>query len=335
LNDKLGKGKVIDVLLTPANRDELAAALRAAAHDRVSLQSASLDLGRLNRVCRYAPEDLTVTAEAGLTLRGLQTELGRHGQWLPVDPPGADDLSLATILDHDLSGPRRQGHGTIREHLIGLRVALADGRIIRSGGEVVKNVAGYDLMKLFVGARGSLGVIVEAAFKLLPRPASESFLRWSGRSWEHLAEMFEAVQESPITPVVFDAHRLSPTDRDAAVASVVLGFAGTAAEVAWQLSEVNALGPLGPTGEPTTLDYAAQFARENSRAMVKESVLPSRLVETLRLVSPAPFVARAGLGVLYHRGSPVTSPPPVPSLWLRRVKETFDPSGLFPEAPGL
>jgi glycolate oxidase FAD binding subunit len=84
--------------------------------------------------------------------------------------------SIAEILNSNASGPRRLGYGTIREHLLGITVAMADGRLIHSGGKVVKNVAGYDLCKLFVGSRGSLGVLVEATFKVGPLPEVERFV---------------------------------------------------------------------------------------------------------------------------------------------------------------
>src|SRR5438552_3360089 len=107
---------------------------------------------------------MTVTVETGLTLAALQARLAERGQWLPIDPPNPQTATLADILNANGSGPHRFGFGTIREHLLGLTVALADGRLIHSGGKVVKNVAGYDLCKLFVGSHGTLGVAVEATF---------------------------------------------------------------------------------------------------------------------------------------------------------------------------
>jgi len=120
-----------------------------------------VELGALNRVVAHSPEDLTVTVQTGLTLLALQSELKKRGQWLPVDPPHPDRLTIRELLEENISGPRRFGWGTIRDYLLGTRVALADGRIIKSGGRVVKNVAGYDLAKVFVGSRGTLGVMAE------------------------------------------------------------------------------------------------------------------------------------------------------------------------------
>src|SRR5262249_53895914 len=153
------------MILRPSNKDELVQGLRAVAQQSDGTERVErVDLRALDRLVEHTPEDLTVTVEAGLTLARLQEALARRGQWLAIDPPNPESLSIGALLSTNASGPRRFGFGTIREHLIGLQVALADGRLVRSGGKVVKNVAGYDLLKLFIGARDSLGFIVEATF---------------------------------------------------------------------------------------------------------------------------------------------------------------------------
>jgi len=320
--------------LRPPTAEELAAALKSA--QRTGEPLGPVDLSALNRILRYAPEDLTVTVEAGITLGALQAELGRHGQWLPIDPPGAENLSIAEVLDANLSGPHRHGHGTIREYLIGLRVALADGRIIHSGGEVVKNVAGYDLLKLFVGARRTLGIIVEAAFKLLPRPAMQTVVAADAHSWEEAARLTEQVLENAITPVVMDLHNVGVPA--GTVARLVLSFAGTSDEVTWQLGEARGLG----IEQPSSLEYAIGFHRGTTATEITHhlSVLQSRLVETLKNLEQqgaVSFVARAGQGIVEFRGSrPPASggavPIPVPAL-VHRIKEIFDPAHILPALP--
>ena len=120
-----------------------------------------LSLRRLGRLLEHEPGDLTVTAEAGMTVAGLQTALRARGQWLSLDPPDAERATLGGVVAANASGPRRQLYGTVRDLLIGLTVVTADGALVRGGGKVVKNVAGYDLPKLFVGSYGTLGIIVE------------------------------------------------------------------------------------------------------------------------------------------------------------------------------
>ncbi|GAC1657256.1 MAG: FAD-binding oxidoreductase [Candidatus Dormibacteraceae bacterium] len=130
----------------------------------------------LDRLVDYTPTDLTVTVEAGMRLEALQRVLGEAGQFLPLDPFGGPGHTIGGLLATAWSGPLRLRYGTARDYLIGLRVALADGRLARSGGRVVKNVSGYDLNKLHLGALGSLGVIVEASFKVFPAPLHEETL---------------------------------------------------------------------------------------------------------------------------------------------------------------
>src|SRR5439155_25100635 len=125
-----------------------------------------------------------------------------------IDPPNTEKLSIGDLLSKNWSGPRRFGYGTIRDYVIGMKVALADGRIISSGGKVVKNVAGYDLGKLFIGSGGSLGTIVEATFKLRPVPEAEQFVQARCGSLENAGMLLEAVVAADVTPVVLDFHNL-------------------------------------------------------------------------------------------------------------------------------
>ncbi|GAB4460431.1 MAG: FAD-binding oxidoreductase [Armatimonadaceae bacterium] len=129
-----------------------------------------LDMSGLNRVIGHEPGDLTTTVQAGVTLDALQDALEQHNQFLPLDPPHSHRATLGGILATDAYGASAQGHGTARDWLIGITVVDGAGRIVRGGGKVVKNVTGYDLPKLHIGALGTLGIIVEATFKVAPRP---------------------------------------------------------------------------------------------------------------------------------------------------------------------
>lgn len=126
----------------------------------------------LNRVLEHEPGDLTTIVESGMRLSDLQAHLAQHGQRLSLDPPG--DPTIGACLAGDLSGPRRHRYGSMRDLVIGVTVVLADGTIASSGGRVVKNVAGYDLGKLFSGSRGRLGLIARVALRLHPLPAAEA-----------------------------------------------------------------------------------------------------------------------------------------------------------------
>ncbi|MEW6271592.1 MAG: FAD-binding oxidoreductase, partial [Thermodesulfobacteriota bacterium] len=135
-----------------------------------------LTLDRLDRVREHAAADMTVTAEAGCTLAALDATLATVGQWLPLDPPAPDATTVGGLIAANLSGPLRASQGTVRDLLLGLRWIGPDGALVSGGGRVVKNVAGYDLPKVHVGALGTLGVVAEATFKLRPRPERERAL---------------------------------------------------------------------------------------------------------------------------------------------------------------
>jgi glycolate oxidase subunit GlcD len=135
---------------------------------------------RLTRMIRHEPADLVATAEAGLTLNDFQKQIGLAGQWLPIDPPDDGRATLGGVVATGLGGPHSFGFGLPRSFVIGMRVLLADGRSIKAGGNVVKNVAGYDLCKLFTGSYGTLGLITELTFKLRPLPAESRTVVASG-----------------------------------------------------------------------------------------------------------------------------------------------------------
>ena len=136
----------------------------------------ALDVSSLDRIVAYEPDDLTITVEAGVTLKRVQALLAEHGQYLSVDPPPDDRVTIGGMLATARPGAWREHVPGVRDLVLGVQVALPDGTLVRSGGRVVKNVSGYDLHRLHTGALGALGVIVEASFKLAPLPtATRSF----------------------------------------------------------------------------------------------------------------------------------------------------------------
>jgi glycolate oxidase FAD binding subunit len=132
----------------------------------------ALDLTALSRIVEYEPDDLTITVEAGLSLAGLQKQLGEHGQYLSVDPPPDDRVTIGGLLATARPGAWRGHVAAARDLVLGITVVMPDGQFVRSGGRVVKNVSGYDLHRMHTGALGAFGVIVEASFKLAPLPAA-------------------------------------------------------------------------------------------------------------------------------------------------------------------
>lgn len=159
----------------------------------------ALCLRPMNRVTAFSPGDLVVSAEPGITLAELAAVLADQGLMLPYDPPAPAEATLGGLLSAGLSGPRRALYGTLRDLAISLRVALVDGCVIRTGAKVVKNVAGYDMTKLFIGARGTLGVVTEITLKLRPLPMHREMVLVRGPA-APLAELRSRIVHSPLVP---------------------------------------------------------------------------------------------------------------------------------------
>jgi glycolate oxidase FAD binding subunit len=146
-------------------------------------------------IVEHEPGDLTCIVEGSLRLSRLQSALAEHGQRFSLDPP--DDPTLAECLLDDLSGPLRHRFGTMRDLVIGVEVVLPDGTRAHSGGKVVKNVAGYDLGKLYCGSAGRLGVVERLALRLHPRPAAAQTIAVGAERWRE-------VQRSGLVPSAVD-----------------------------------------------------------------------------------------------------------------------------------
>ena len=159
-----------------------------------------LDLRGLAGIVEYNPGDLVVRAMAGTPLDVVQADLAEHGQFLALDPPEAG-ATLGGIVAAGASGPRRHRYGTARDLLIGVAAVLADGTVARAGGKVVKNVAGYDLMKIYTGSFGTLGVIVETTWRLHPRPPDRRVVTFAG----HDGALVRRLMHSALTPTAVEA----------------------------------------------------------------------------------------------------------------------------------
>ena len=130
-------------------------------------------LSDLHRLVQHTPADLTATVEAGITLGEFQEKLAQQGQFLPFDPPLPDRATVGGSLAAGTSGPLKWQFGNPRDFVIGMKVVQADGKVTKSGGQVVKNVSGYDMSRLHIGGLGTLGIIVEVSFKLAPLPQNQ------------------------------------------------------------------------------------------------------------------------------------------------------------------
>jgi glycolate oxidase FAD binding subunit len=179
---------------------------------------------RLNRIVEHAWGDMTATVEAGCTLAQLQQTLAEHGQRLALDPPWPEKATIGGILATNDSGALRIRFGSLRDLIIGITLALADGTLAKSGGKVVKNVAGYDLPKLATGSLGTLGIITQAIFRLHPIPRENRSLSFSAPDNAAMTALVLAILDSQLVPTGVQVRAAS-----SALPEIDLRFEGTAA----------------------------------------------------------------------------------------------------------
>src|SRR6266851_90204 len=274
--------------VTPASREELAEALRLADEHGQAVApvggGTQLDLGMppsrldvviettgLNKVVEYEPADLTVTVEAGIRFDELQKLLGEQGQFLALDPPAASGATIGGLIATNASGPLRFAYGTARDLVIGTRVANPDGNVTHAGGRVVKNVAGYDLNKLYVGSLGTLGIIVELSFTLAPIPPATNTVVGQFADANAARAVINAVVQSPLSPMAIEL--LGP--RAASAVSlpeallVVFRVGGYPQAVERQVRDLSALvGQRVETSATVWDELASMRAAANNRDLV-------------------------------------------------------------------
>jgi glycolate oxidase FAD binding subunit len=283
----------------------------------------ALETGKLTRLLEHEAPDLTCHVEAGMTLASLQAYLATKGQRLALDPPDAAQATIGGILASNASGPKRLRYGTARDVVIGLRVIQANGESTRSGGRVVKNVAGYDLNKLYIGSFGTLGVIVEANFKLHPLPPDERTLVLTYVNAADALQTVIALLGSTLSPCaieMIDAGAASDMSDYFGVAlpangyTLAINFEGSRSAVDRQIDDTRLMarkhGAL--MGDDISGEAQSQFwegVREHTQGLVtcKAAILVTQMATYLQQVEQvcrhheleAAIVAHAGNGILY------------------------------------
>ncbi|HEY2386163.1 MAG TPA: FAD-binding oxidoreductase [Candidatus Binatia bacterium] len=232
------------MLVTPDSRAALAASVGEAAARGATIVPLGLGAHRgigqaperydvalstraLARVVDYAPADMTVTVESGVTLAALETLLAAEGQWLPLLAPWPSRTTIGGLVAADLSGLLRGGQGRVRDYVIGVAMVTAQGREVRAGGRVVKNVAGYDLMKLMIGSLGTLAVVTEVTMKVRPRPETTRVIAFA--CGEREGGLRLAVHLANLDEVALAVVLLTGPDHDEPALCCILG--GVAADV--------------------------------------------------------------------------------------------------------
>lgn len=197
-----------------------------------------LSTSRLDQVLEYEPGDLTVTVEAGIRLAALQAKLAEHGQYLPLDPPYADRCTIGGITATNASGPSRFRYGSARDRVLGMRVVQSSGTVIKSGGKVVKNVAGYDLNKLYLGSFGTLGVITEVSLKLQPLPEIERTILLTFADVGEAVNVASEISGSQLLPTSLNLFLNGVPITDSPEPCLLIGLDGPPETVEWQIDTV-------------------------------------------------------------------------------------------------
>lgn len=363
---------------TPGSAQEAAALLRAS--ERVRIRGGGTRSGwghvtpapdlvlltaGLDSVVEHNEGDLTAVLQAGVPLRAAQERFAAAGQMLALDPPGAPEATIGGVFATGDSGPLRHRYGGARDLIVGITVALPDGSVAKAGGKVIKNVAGYDLSKLFTGAFGTLGLIAQVAVRLHPRPPQALTARGIGDDADRLAAAASALAHRPLEAECLD---VAWSDGRGAV---LARFGGATAQRGAETS-ATVLREQGCEADVVEDDAALwQRQREHQRStgatVVKVSGLPADLPKALRAADAlgGTLVGRAALGLWWitlpggaeavQKLREALTPAPCvvadapedvrnavdpwhtdagePLVLLRRVKHQFDPAGVC--NPGL
>jgi glycolate oxidase FAD binding subunit len=241
----------------------------------------------LDRVLEHAAGDMTVTVEAGCTVAALQQVLAQRGQRLALDPLWPDRATVGGVLATNDSGALRHAFGSARDLLLGVTVALPDGTLARSGGKVVKNVAGYDLPKLMVGAYGTLGVITQATFRLHPLPRATRTYVFVAPSITEAARFAGAVRAGTLAVTglqVAAARDVQPT-----VAVRIEGSPEGVDASAAPLAERAAACGLASSAEPIDPWYDPARIWDKPCAVAKITFPPSKLSDLVAMMPTAPW----------------------------------------------
>lgn len=256
---------------------------------------------RLDRVVDHPAADMTITVEAGITLGRLRATLAEHGQVIRLESPNPDAASIGGLLATATTGPRRFGWGRPRDQIIGVGFVDAAGRLIRGGGRVVKNVAGYDLPKLLTGSRGTLGIIVEATLKVAPRPESSAAICARLSSLAEAETILANLNASSTRPIALELIGPGPDEGEW---KLIAGFEGNRPAVDWQATRwAEEVGPdlvesmiRDELAEASWLDLVEPASDGAGEVGFSVSLRPSRGLAWLATVDVDRWALRADAG---------------------------------------
>ena len=252
---------------------------------------------RLNRILQYEPRDLTVSVEAGVPYAELRRALAEHRQMIPLDPPFAADATIGGVLAANQSGPRRRLYGTARDMVIGMTLATLDGKLVKTGGMVVKNVAGLDMGKLMLGSFGTLAAMAVVNFKVSPTPpATRSYIRRFQSASQTLAARDHLIRGA-LQPAAIDVEKTGDGYR------LLVQAGGNAAVLERYSREFAGAEALEGAGEEAlwrgVREYTPEFLQRHPGGAVVRISCPLTQMAAVLEKLPGPAMARAGSGVVY------------------------------------
>jgi glycolate oxidase FAD binding subunit len=308
----------------PKTAEELAEMLACAAAQRKTIElggnftkcagagpvtpaDVTVSTAQLNRVLAYEPRDLTLSVEAGITYSALSQVLRPHAQMIPLDPPFSADATIGGIIASNSSGPRRRLFGTARDLVIGMKFATLEGKLIQSGGMVVKNVAGLDMAKLMIGSWGTLAAITSVNFKLVPIPAVERTMLLGVDSPRAAMDLRDRLIRGVLQPSAVDFVGLrAAAELGYKKALLAVEFGGNRAVIErCQREMLQWAEPVDLTeGEAELFWFQIQnftpslLEKSTGATVVRISTTLSGMCEALQTLD-VPVIARAASGVIY------------------------------------
>jgi glycolate oxidase FAD binding subunit len=329
-------------MLRPESPEDLAAMLRDAARahrtirlggnfskDRiggpVAPADVSISTSSMNRLLQYEPRDLTVSVQSGMPFLELVRVLAAQNQMLPLDPPWLRESTVGGVLAANLSGPRRRLYGTGRDMVIGMTFATLEGKLINSGGMVVKNVAGLDMAKLMIGSFGTLAAIATVNFKVFPIPVdSRTFVMEFATAAEAFAER-DRILNSALQPSAIDIVNWPRGFR------LLIRAPGNKAVLDRYARELPQVRVENDEVWDAICEFSHRFLAANPEGKIVPMTTPLSKMCAVAETLNVPFIARAGSGVIYAYRQNGTLETPLGSDFatMTKVKEMFDPEHLL------
>ncbi len=300
----------------------------------ISKADETISTSALNRLLKYEPRDLTISVEAGMLWKDLERTLAENGQMLPLDPAFRESATVGGVIAANQSGPLRRLYGTARDMVIGMTFVTLEAQEIRTGGNVVKNVAGLDMGKLMTGSFGTLAAIASVNFKVFPIPrASRTFVLEFATVAEAFAER-DRILQGQMPPAAIDLVNWDTTQFSAGLRLLIRAM-GTPAVVDRFTREFAHAKAFDGAQEAdlwrAIQEFTPRFLDANPAGGIV--TIPCSLTDMRNVVEKlaVPFVVRAGSGVVYAHYP--TSPPPVSvrddAEMMKNVKRMFDPENLL------